>query len=384
MQHHSGHGYMGPVATIDLAALTANYYQLLSLLNGADCAAVVKTNAYGLGVEPVAEALQAAGCKSFFVATLEGGIRLRQIVPTAMIGVFHGPASDEEAREMLGYHLTPVLNEMGQVKRWEVLAAQHGHAHASMLHIDTGISRLGLTIKEAKHLAEDKKTLKTLRVEYVMSHLACAGAKEHPLNAIQLQRFNEVRGWFPHAKASFSNSSGIFMGQEYHMDMARPGGALYGLNPTPETSNPIRQVFTLEAPILQVRVLEEAETVGYGGTYSAPKGARLATLAVGYADGLPRALSNVGVVHIGGKPAPIVGIISMDLTVIDISAFPEGAVNAGDWVELCGPSQDVDSVSTKAGSVGYEFLTRLGARVHRQYVGENVIKTSLSREKNRL
>lgn len=356
----------GTIAEIDLGALCENY-RLLSAESRAPCAAVVKANAYGLGVEPVAAALAQLGCREFFVATVEEGIALRPVLPDAAIAVLYGVATAEDAKLTVAHGLIPVLNSMEQLALWRDAAAGEGRALPAILHVDTGMSRLGLPLADAERIAEDAALLAGVDLRLVMSHLACSGTPDHPLNRQQLGRFRTVRQRFPKVRASFANSSGIFLGYDYHFDQTRPGAALYGINPTPDAANPMRTVVTVTSPILQIRTLTEAETVGYGATYQAPAGSRLATVGAGYADGLLRAMGNRAEAWVGGHKAPLAGVVSMDMAVLDISALPENDVRLGDRVEFFGAHMPVDVVAAKAGTIGYELLTSIGGRVKRIY-----------------
>jgi alanine racemase len=210
-------------------------------------------------------------------------------------------------------------------------------------------------------------------IALLMSHLACAEIAGHPLNAAQIRLFKEIRLLFRGVPASLANSSGIFLGDAAHCDLARPGAALYGVNPTPGRPNPMQSVVEFTGRILQVRVLDSGATVGYGATWTAKRPSRLAVAAIGYADGLPRVLSGHdrprGIAAIAGKLCPFVGRISMDLICIDITDLPEGAVHRGDQATFIGGGISVDHVATAAGTIGYELLTHLGARCHHIYTG---------------
>jgi alanine racemase len=335
---------------VDLSALAANYRLLTSRHAKKNCAAVVKANAYGLGVEAVSKALEKAGCREFFVATLAEGIELRSILPEADIAVFNGMFAGEE-KEYAAHRLTPIVNDLSQVERIGKLPA--------ILHVDTGITRLGLC-------ASDLKKLLTRPWQAVMSHLACANEPKDPKNAEQLARFREALKLFPGVKASLCNSSGIFLPADYHFDMARPGCALYGINPV-HMKNPMRHVATLSAPILQLRTLDRDETVGYGATYPAAKGARIALTGLGYADGYFRSLSNQGFAHVEGVRVPIAGRVSMDMIALDVSALPEGKITPATRAEFINAAQDVNAIAEASGTIGYEIFTRIGRRVARVY-----------------
>jgi alanine racemase len=359
----------GAILSIDLDALAENYGILAGqAAGGIGCAAVVKANAYGLGVDRVAPVLFAAGCRRFFVAQLEEGIQLRGLLPEAEIGVLGGLLAGLQD-DFLAHRLTPTLNSLGEIGIWAGHARRLGEALGADLHIDTGMRRLGLPPGELDRLAGEPDRLAGIELSYLMSHLACAEERDHPLNARQLSDFRQARDRLPPAPASFANSSGIFFGPDYHFDLLRPGIALYGANPTPGRENPMRPVVRLEARIWQVRDVRPGETVGYGATYEISRPARIATVALGYGDGHPRALSNCGQVTVGGQAAPVIGRISMDSTSIDVSGLPEDRVRPGTLVEVIGPDNSIDAVAAAAGTIPNELLTHLGRRYHRTYTG---------------
>lgn len=334
---------MNATLTVSLKAIADNYKLLAKKSAPAECAVVVKADAYGLGLQPVARALWKAGARFFYVALLEEAIMLRGILPKAEIAVLNG-LTPKEIKEQQQYKLIPVMNHLGNL--------------AGILHVDTGMNRLGFSVEQAEKL-------QGLPIHSVMSHLACADTPEHPTNDRQYRAFNRVRKLFPDAHASLAASSGIFLKKCFHFDQVRPGCALYGVNPTPFTRNPMQPVVTLTAPILQIRDITENGTVGYGGTAPVTKGMRLATIALGYADGYLRALSNNSNVVIGGKKVPVLGRVSMDLLVVDISNLPPANYMEA---ELMGKSITVDDIAQAAGTIGYEVLTRLGNRFKLKYV----------------
>lgn len=358
-----------PTVTVDLDAIIANYRFLVNRVAPAECAAVVKTNAYGLGMVPVSAALDAAGCRSFFVANAESGAQLRGLLPSARIYIFHGVATLEEAKFTAAYGLIPILNTHHQLAMWQEAAQKAGKALPAAIQVDTGMIRLGFTPEDARALSEDPAALSGVDVRLLVSHLGCSFDETHALTCRQLAAFDELRRWFPGVKASLVNSAGLFFSADCRADLVRPGGALYGLNPPNALENPLRCVVTLHAPILQIRTLAQDETVGYSATHAAPKGARIATLAIGYADGLVHGLTNAGKVWIAGYEAPIIGKVSMDLTTVDVSAIPEGAVQEGDMAEIYGPNRSFQLLAQEAGTAAYELFTSLGPRVWRRYVG---------------
>lgn len=355
------------ILTIDLAAIAANYRALRQRLGGgASCAAVVKADAYGLGAERVVPALVTAGCREFFVAELGEAEAIRRALPARIpVYVLNGLlAGDERAFRQHG--AVPVLNDMAQVDRWQRAARSHGRPLPAVLHIDTGMSRLGLRPDEALSLASPGR-LAGLDLRAVISHLACAEDPADPLNARQLADFQRVRRAFPKARASLANSSGIFLGRAYHFDFVRPGAALFGINPRPGRPNRLRQAVSLAGKILQIHDVDPPRSVGYGATHRVAGRTRIATVAAGYADGWPRSLSNRGSAYIGDLRVPVIGRVSMDLMTLDITAAPHLA--PGDTVELIGRHLSVDDVAEAAGTIGYEILTRLGRRYHRIYSG---------------
>ena len=350
------------ILDVNLTALASNYRLLKQRHARQSVAAVVKADAYGLGMNAVAKQLWDEGCHDFFVATLSEGIALRNLLPDARIGVFNGLFAKEE-KEYLHHRLLPVLNDAGQLEQWEK-ATPHSPA---MLHIDTGMTRLGFNYTDLRHAALRHHSFVTNRLALVMSHLACAGETHHAKNAEQLARFHEALQLLPGIKTSLSNSSGLFLSRDFHFDLARPGCALYGINPTLGT-NPMQPVATLSAPLLQIRTLDRDETIGYDATYAAKKGSRIAVVGLGYADGWLRALGNKGFAYIADYKVPIVGKISMDMLALDVTHVPEAHLAAGSRTEFINPTQTVDDIAAAANTIGYEIFTRIGSRVERRYI----------------
>jgi alanine racemase len=358
------------ILTIDLGALAANYRLLRDRVAPAECAAAVKANGYGLGADRVVLALAEAGCRTFFVATVDEGITVRRTLAhrsEAVIYVLNGPEGAEAL--LIEHDLRPVLNSLGNIAAWADCARRCSVFLAAALHVDTGMARLGLPGDELDRLVAEPERLEGLRVTCLMSHLACADSPDHPLNRRQLDAFRIARERLPAGLASLANSSGIFLGSDYHADLVRPGAALYGVAPFRGQPNPMAQVVRLEARILQVRKIDTDCTVGYGATHCADRPERIATVAAGYADGYLRSLSNRGSGFIAGRRVPLVGRVSMDLITFDVSDVPQEHVFPGAMVELIGPDYPVDAVAADAGTIGYEILTALGPRYRRVYVG---------------
>ena len=368
LQHPAANGLL----TVDLDAIVANWRKLASRSVPAECAAVVKADAYGCGLEKVTRALANAGCKTFFVATLDEAQLARSAAPHAVIYVLDGFFSNT-GRKFVELECRPVIGDIGELAEWDAFCRHRGVNGGAALHVDTGMNRLGLSPAEAQALVP--------RVEQgnhgftlVMSHLACAEMLDHSMNGRQLGAFREIARHFAGIPASLSNSSGIFLTQQYLFDMVRPGAALYGVNPTPEADNPMQPVVELKARIVQIRNVERGATVGYGASWTARRATRLAVIAAGYADGFFRAAGGVdgtrsAEVVIEGKRCPVAGRISMDLMAADVTDLPKPP-RRGDFATLIGDGITVDQLAKHFGTIGYEVLTSLGSRYHRIYRGD--------------
>ena len=357
------------ILSIDLGAIAANWRALAERAAPAECAAVVKADAYGLGIGRVAPVLWAAGCRTFFVAILEEAVALRAVLPEAAILVLDGPIAGTEG-EYAEAGLVPVINDLGQLGRWREAGLARGEALALCLQVDTGMSRFGLPPGEVERLVEEPGLTGGLRPWLLMSHLGCADRAEDPANRVQLGRFEaaveRLGRAMAGARASLAASSGIFLGGAYHFGMVRPGAALFGVPPLAGRANPMRAVVGLQARVMQVREIGVGDFVGYGATFVAERAMRIATVAVGYADGFLRAGSNRGAVAAAdGTLLPIVGLVSMDSITVDATAMGE-RLRVGDLVELIGAHRPLEAVAADAGTIGYEILTALGARYRRR------------------
>ena len=354
----------GAILQIDLSAIVANWRLLCGLHPSGPVAGVVKADAYGLGARAVAPALHDAGCRHFFVALLDEALAIRSLVPDAMLAVLGGllPGTEELYR---AHDIVPVLGSLAEVDAWTASARGEGQALPAILNVDTGMSRLGLDARELAVLQQDHARLGGIDLRYVMTHLIASEAAEDPLNERQRERFAAACDGLPAAPRSFANSSGIFLGAGWGSDLARPGAALYGINPTPAVSNPMQLPIRLRTRVLAVREVPTGAGVGYNATWHAPVPSRIATAAIGYADGLHRTLSNHGRAFFDGRPVPLVGRVSMDLTTFDVTGLP--GIVPGTWLEIIGPQQTPDDIAIAAGTNGYEVLTSLGRRLHRTY-----------------
>src|SRR5262245_12776198 len=354
----------GPEALVDLEALAANYRLLCERARPAAVGAAVKANAYGLGLVPVGRTLFENGCRVFFVAHFDEALALRKAVPRATIAALHGlvPA---EFGDAIARRIVPVVNDLEALQAWQRCARHRGAPLPALVHLDSGMNRLGLSRAEQASLASDPTRLDGIAVRGWMSHLACADEPDHPKTAEQRAAFKAILARLPRAPASLANSAGIFRGHDYLFDLVRPGAALYGINPLPGRPNPMRDVVTVRAPIVQIRCVDGDATVGYGATHAIPGGRRLATVAIGYADGYRRALGNRGRATLEGHRIPVVGRVSMDLLTLDVSAVPEALAHRGAMVEFIGPDNPIDRIAADAGTIGYEILTGLGPRIAR-------------------
>lgn len=359
-----GFDQAGAVLTIDLGAIRENYRLLRDRLK-AGCAAVVKANGYGLGAADVASALCRAGCNVFFVAHAAEGISLRQALGDGpeilVLNGIHPGAEDDCA----GAGLVSVANSVAQLAAWRETARKRGQRLPVAVQVDSGMSRLGMPPAEVESLGAG--AFDGLELRLVMSHLACADEPANPANEAQRASFDALRRKLPDAPASLANSSGIFLGEAFHYDLARPGAALYGVNPTPGAFNPMRQAVQLHAKIIQARDLEPGIGVGYGHSFRTAAALRVATIALGYADGWPR--RTAAAAWHRDKKLPFAGRVSMDSIILDVSALGLDELKPGDLVELIGEHQTVDEIAALSGTIGYEILTGLGRRFHRRYEG---------------
>jgi alanine racemase len=366
------------VLVVDLDAIADNYRRIQSLVPTAEVGVSIKANAYGLGATAVAPALATAGCQTFFVATAAEGAQLRSGVADAEIVVFNGPdaASVPLFKEN---RLTPALNSLAQIDTWRSAVAKDPQHNAAYLHVDTGMSRLGLSDAEVSQLASDGARLQGIEVSVVMSHLACADEPKSPMNAQQRDRLSATAAALAAltgpVRTSLANSAGVFLGPDFHLDLVRAGASIYGLNVLNQKSNKMGQVIHLYAKILQVRDVDRPAPVGYGAAHRVSRPSRIATVATGYADGYLRAAGRLtnrdsrpaAQAYIEDAAVPVVGRVSMDLLTVDVSDVPAAAVQPGRFVELIGDHFSADDLADVAGTIGYEVLTRLGHRHHRIY-----------------
>jgi alanine racemase len=365
----------GGLLTIDLGALASNWRLLRERALGAHCAAVVKADAYGLGIEHAVPALLPAGCSTFFVAHLSEALRIRALSSDATIYVLNGLFPGTAATYASGA-LRPVLGSGEEIEEWAAFCRAQSIAGPAAIHVDTGMNRLGLSVQEGLSLAGDPR-LRLFEPALLMSHFAGSEEPGSPVTARQIEAFDTVRRTLPGVPASLANSSGIFLPSAPHYDLVRPGYALYGGNPTPERSNPMRAVVRLEGRVIQLRWLQDGDPIGYNGLWTARGRRRIATVSIGYADGYPRTASStdakiaastpVGEAIVAGRRCAFAGRVSMDLIMIDVTDLPEDTPRRGDSVVFLGDDLTLDEVGGRAGTIGYEVLTSLGRRYARTY-----------------
>jgi len=352
-------------ATVRLGAVRRNYKKINQQVGG-ETAVAIKANGYGLGAVAVAQTLWSVGCREFFVANVEEGIEVRSALPLATINVLSGMMPNTQ-NELIEYHLTPTIINLQQLELWQREAHWRGIPLPAGIHIDTGMHRTGLPTAELNRLANQQDRLIGLEINHIISHLACADEIDNPHPEKQLQEFKTAIRRFPNTRASIANSAGIFRDTKFHLDMVRAGIAVYGGNPIPDRLNPMEPAVVLEAPILQVVDAAPGDLIGYGASYRTTSTARHAVVSAGYADGILRSLSNTGEVAIGKHLCAIVGRVSMDLTVVDVTDVPEHLIYQGAPVEFIGDTIKLDTVAAAAGTIGYELLTGIGCRFNRHY-----------------
>lgn len=354
---------------IDLGAVARNWRKLADRAAPARCGAPVKADAYGLGAAEVVPALARAGCRDFFFAHPGEALAVQKLGPEVRLYALHGPTAAVD--EMAAAGIVPALNTPEQVAIWRAAATRAGRRLPAALQVDTGMNRIGLEPADFERLAREPALLDGVDLVLVFSHLACADIPGHPLNAAQLAAFRRLRALFPAVPAALANSSGIFLGPDYSFDLVRPGAALYGINPLTGAANPMEPVVRLIAEVIQVRRVDAPSSVGYGAEHAVTGPSRIATIAVGYADGYPRSLGNGrGQALVDGERVPVIGRVSMDLITLDVSSLAEHRVHPGTEAVLLGPEIDPDLIGTAAGTIGYEILTRLGPRYRRVYLAD--------------
>jgi len=363
-----------PRLTIDLAALAENWQFLSAKSPDAETSAVVKANAYGLGIEQAVPTLAEAGCNTFFVAMVEEGVRVRKCLPDARIFILNGIFADTIAAAV-EHDLAPVLSTYEQISIWSAMA----DGKPCAIHVDTGMNRLGLSLEEANELCEKKEMLTKLGATTLMSHFACADEPENELNSVQLKNFQEIGSRFSNLEQSLANSAAILSVPETHFDLTRPGVAMYGGEAVNDLPNPMKPVVTAEARILQIRNAHKGDCVGYGAAHVLKRDSKIAICSAGYADGYHRATSGCGVPlrdanakggfgQLGDQKVPVIGRVSMDLTAFDVTDIPENDLKNANWIELFGPNILIDDAARACGTIGYELLTGLGSRYQREYV----------------
>lgn len=359
---------------IDLAAIQSNWLKLQNMGAGIGVAGVIKANAYGLGADKVGNALYSVGCREFFLASIDEALAARTFLPSDSIIYVLGGIRAGDEHLLIESNLTPVLCSLSAINSWARANIALGSNASSAIKINTGMTRFGLDVWEVESLCSEESLLRAINPVLVLSHLACADEPEHPLNSLQQKSFSTcvklMRLMLPKLRFSLANSSGIFLGAEWHFDLLRPGAALYGINPVPNSFNPMLPVVRLSLPIVQVRKLDASAAVGYGSSVTLPAGARITVVAGGYADGLHRTLGLQPEGYLNGKLVRAVGRMSMDSTMFDISSLdlPNDQL-IGQQIDVINPRLSLEYMSKKNASLGYEILTSLGGgRYRREYL----------------
>ncbi|HVG51139.1 MAG TPA: alanine racemase [Xanthobacteraceae bacterium] len=359
----------GGILTIDCRAIVENWRALSSHAAPAECGAVVKADAYGCGIEPVAKALSRAGCRTFFVAHIFEAKKLRAVLPDAVIFVTNG-IPPGAAPEFATANAQPVIGNVAELAEWDAFRSVNRWPGGAALHFDTGLNRLGLPIEEAPALAARIK-LPGHGISLVMSHFACSDEPGHAMNDLQIFALREIRGMFRGVSASLANSSGIYLGAQAHFDLVRPGIALFGGNPTPGAVNRMKPVVELKARIVQVRDIDRGASVGYNATWTAKRATKIAIVSVGYADGYPRpagasdAVTSAAEGLFGGKRCTVVGRVSMDLLAVDVTDAAGLHPRRGEYITLIGGPIEIDQFALWSRTISYDVLARFGQRYHR-------------------
>ncbi|MCL2538202.1 MAG: alanine racemase [Alphaproteobacteria bacterium] len=345
------------VMTINLSNVLHNYKLLCDAADGAIVAAVVKNDAYGLGGAHIARHLyEFGGARDFFVANFEEAVALRPHVSDSRIYILGGIFSNQ-ADKFLEHNLIPAISTLAQFE----ICTQHNIK--CVVNLETGLNRLGMCENDIVQIPDAARE----KISLVISHLACADDASHPLNAAQSERLTQLRDkYFPGAKLSLAASDGMFLGNEFRCYIVRAGAGLYGLHASPHQDSRLRPAVTIVAPILQITALRAGESAGYSATFTAPHDMRIAIIGIGYGDGMFRSLSNKGRVFIGGHPAPIIGRVSMDMIIVDVTQID----NVGDTAEILNDTYTADNMAADAGTNGYEILSRFGntRRMTREYI----------------
>ena len=357
------------ILEINLKALSQNYKNLKNKLDKeVNCAANIKADAYGIGDKVVVKSLIKSGCKIFFVAHFSEAVRLREFSKKIKIFCYHG-INKKNYKDFINFSIVPIANSLEQILMIRSLNLKNKFNKSIAIHFDTGMSRLGLDISETKWLIKNKKKISSIKVELIMSHLACADQSNNPMNKKQLEKFNIIRKEFKESKASLANSAGIFLNKRYHFDLVRPGIALYGGNPFTNKEINLKNVISLKAKIIQIRQIQKNDTIGYGATFKAKKNMLIGTIAIGYADGINRKFSSNMCVFLDGKPLKVLGRISMDLITIDMTSLPKLKKSKKIiYVDVINKYNDINNISKNIDTISYEILTSLGNRYKRKYI----------------
>lgn len=359
-------GHVTSVLEVNLSAIKKNYQFLESQLVNSKAAAVLKADAYGLGIQKVAPALTEVGCQDFYVAKLDEALELRGILPNANIYVLLGLLEGME-EIFLEHNLVPLLNDYDQIMRWGAYGKKLGRKIPAIIQVETGFWRAGIPYFDMLKLIQKPEVFEFIEIVYIMSHLACSDTPNHPKNEAQRLEFDRFLKLFPGSRGSFSNSNGVFLGPQYHYDQVRPGRVLYGLGTRASHMHGIAPAVQIYARLLQIRNVPRGECIGYDSLFTATQDSVIGTISAGYADGILRSATNKGHFYIGDYPTPIVGRVSMDFITVDLTGIPDNLLKLGSWVEIVGNHISADELAQEADTTSREIMIRLGKRYHRIY-----------------
>jgi alanine racemase len=355
---------------VNLAAIRQNFNTLKKLSNTAECAAVVKGDGYGHGMLESARVLLTAGARTFFVATAEDATGLRSALQNETIAVLGGYVPSVRS-EFEHHNLVPVLNSLEQIKGWSEVSTSNGIRKRAILHIDTGMNRLGLRDGQISLLAQDARLLNSIDWVAVMTHFSAADDLDFERCEIQRQKFLAGCKLLPIVRRSMANSAASHFGNDFLADLYRPGKSTFGINPLTGVSNPMREPASVFAPLLQIETVSRGAAIGYSSTFRSACKSRIATVGIGYANGYPRSASNCGIMAIDGFRAPVVGRVSMDVTTIDVTEIPLELLVLGSNVEVLGPTVTAEEIAKRCSTIEHEILIGLGRGCRRIYVDEN-------------
>ncbi len=352
---------------VNLSNLTNNWQELKSKIGDSELAASIKANAYGLGLERVCKALVKAGCKSFFVASVNEALAVRNLYKSVNIFLLSNSYNKNINIKLIKKNIILVLNNKKDLKILNNISKYLNKKVKCAIQFDIGMNRLGFDINEINYIK--RYIRETIDVKLVIGHLSNSEKKSSLFNVNQYNQYKKIKSYFKPYKLNYSlaNSNAIYLGQKFHYDMCRAGGILYGLHLSKMLPKKIKPVASLKVKILQVRFVAKGSSIGYGAKYIVKKDSKIATLGIGYADGLPRNYN--GYLKYNGKKIKFVGNISMDLCNIDVTNITK--IKQNNWIEIFGDDLSISEMAERSKTISYELLSRLGNRIERIYIYDN-------------